>query len=678
MKKLWLSSLLLLLTMATFAQEVSKELMKQAKKGDIEAQLSVAKSLMKTGENPKAAKWLYQAAKAGNKEAENMLFSFYSKELEKYAKEGNAEAQFQTGECYYNGNGTGKDLKKAAMWYDLATAQNHATASERLGSFYNPQLVKRAKEGDSEMQYRLGLCYLNGVEVGSNVEDAAEWLEKAMLEGHKEAGQQFFATDSKLKEKRIKTLHIHPMMMYTGYAPGNIFKGYDISASPVADVVIIYPSSANNGNFNMNATASERPIVTIKGKKEDDLYIDAVLEYPDEDIKFNGNLLLKGVTTGESVNSSGHAEYRTVSVLVSLAKGGKLNVKGHNFVLEDDYTFELSPSRTSRMLFAEAERNIADTTNVTMPVGELLKSAVWLSDGATDDTSSQLMAIKAADIAKASVATCDLTMVLGTNKSGSFQFFNLLPDTIRLGEDCLYRDKENGNVVLMGKNQFDKIVFSSPGRYDYFSKNYKDGLVRYDTRTSESEMILHNGERFKGVFQLGDLVPNGSCYNIGVKGVYGGLKALWNKEKISDLPFVIIEGMYTDAKGMAEEWKEGVSQSIINEAIGYVSEKLKKTQEEYKKKKAAVKKQLIAEGFNAVDVTTLLDRCSIRKGMSRRLIERANDLDCNLTIVAPMNVDDRPRLLIEIVDVDTWQLVFHAFVGFNIFNEVSVIELGMY
>ena len=56
-----------------FSQEVSKDLLKRAKSGDVLAQLNVAKAYIKNNENAKASKWLYTATKSGNKEAENYL-----------------------------------------------------------------------------------------------------------------------------------------------------------------------------------------------------------------------------------------------------------------------------------------------------------------------------------------------------------------------------------------------------------------------------------------------------------------------------------------------------------------------------------------------------------------------------------------------------------------------------
>lgn len=46
--------------------------------------------------------------------------------------QGDAEAQFQLGECYETGDTVAKDLQQAAKWYRMAAEQGHEPASEAL------------------------------------------------------------------------------------------------------------------------------------------------------------------------------------------------------------------------------------------------------------------------------------------------------------------------------------------------------------------------------------------------------------------------------------------------------------------------------------------------------------------------------------------------------------------
>ena len=53
------------------------------------------------------------------------------------AQQGNAEAQFNLGLMYDNGQGVPKDYKEAAKWYRLAAEQGDALAQANLGLMYS-------------------------------------------------------------------------------------------------------------------------------------------------------------------------------------------------------------------------------------------------------------------------------------------------------------------------------------------------------------------------------------------------------------------------------------------------------------------------------------------------------------------------------------------------------------
>ncbi|PWB34401.1 sel1 repeat family protein [Pseudomonas sp. SDI] len=52
------------------------------------------------------------------------------------AKSGDAQAQFELGEFYYDGNNTPRDLKQALDYFEQASLQGHAEAQYRLGSMF--------------------------------------------------------------------------------------------------------------------------------------------------------------------------------------------------------------------------------------------------------------------------------------------------------------------------------------------------------------------------------------------------------------------------------------------------------------------------------------------------------------------------------------------------------------
>ena len=53
----------------------------------------------------------------------------------KSAEQGDVEAQYQLGLCYYHGEGISKDYKKAAKWFNKAAEQGNEWALCRLKEF---------------------------------------------------------------------------------------------------------------------------------------------------------------------------------------------------------------------------------------------------------------------------------------------------------------------------------------------------------------------------------------------------------------------------------------------------------------------------------------------------------------------------------------------------------------
>ncbi|MDD0973251.1 tetratricopeptide repeat protein [Pseudomonas fontis] len=52
------------------------------------------------------------------------------------AKSGDAQAQFELGEYYYDGKNTPRDLKQALNYFEQASLQGHADAQLRLGTMF--------------------------------------------------------------------------------------------------------------------------------------------------------------------------------------------------------------------------------------------------------------------------------------------------------------------------------------------------------------------------------------------------------------------------------------------------------------------------------------------------------------------------------------------------------------
>ena len=118
-KKILVAFVMLVFAVSMWGQSWSKDLEKSAKNGDVTAQIAVANAYFNGDgvavDKSKAAEWYYKAAKNNSVEAKNKLYSFYSKELEKLAKDGDAQAQYEVAMDYCLAEEVELNLKKLYM-----------------------------------------------------------------------------------------------------------------------------------------------------------------------------------------------------------------------------------------------------------------------------------------------------------------------------------------------------------------------------------------------------------------------------------------------------------------------------------------------------------------------------------------------------------------------------------
>ena len=121
-------------------------------------------------------------------------------ELRAKAVGGDAKAQNNLGNMYYNGEGVPEDHKEAVKWYRKAAEQGHAIAQNNLGVMYgNGEGVqedhkeavkwyrKAAEQGHAIAQYNLGAMYYNGEGVLEHLVTAYAWWNIAAANGHEDA-----------------------------------------------------------------------------------------------------------------------------------------------------------------------------------------------------------------------------------------------------------------------------------------------------------------------------------------------------------------------------------------------------------------------------------------------------------------------------------------------------------
>jgi tetratricopeptide (TPR) repeat protein len=107
-------------------------------------------------------------------------------------EKGDAQAQFETGEKYENGEGVPKDYGEALKWYRKAAGQNYATAQYRVGLCYDTGrgvaqdyaeaakwYRKAAEQNLAQAQNNLGFCYDIGLGVAQDEVETVNWYRKA-------------------------------------------------------------------------------------------------------------------------------------------------------------------------------------------------------------------------------------------------------------------------------------------------------------------------------------------------------------------------------------------------------------------------------------------------------------------------------------------------------------------
>jgi uncharacterized RDD family membrane protein YckC len=140
---------------------------KAADQGDADAQFNLG-NLYRDGrgvpQDSEKAIELYRKATDGYQKVADQKFREAAELYQKAADQGDADAQFNLGCLYQNGQGVPKDLEKAAKLYREAADQGHAAA-----------------------QFNLGWLYQNGQGVPKDLEKAAKLYQKAADQGNETA-----------------------------------------------------------------------------------------------------------------------------------------------------------------------------------------------------------------------------------------------------------------------------------------------------------------------------------------------------------------------------------------------------------------------------------------------------------------------------------------------------------
>ena len=116
------------------------------------------------------------------------------------ADQGDAYAQFNLGNMYFEGRGVPQDDAEAVKWYRRAADQGNVDAQVNLGKMYVagrgvPQddteamqwYRRAADQGDADAQFNLGNMYLEGRGVPQDHAAALQWYRRAADQGNTNA-----------------------------------------------------------------------------------------------------------------------------------------------------------------------------------------------------------------------------------------------------------------------------------------------------------------------------------------------------------------------------------------------------------------------------------------------------------------------------------------------------------
>ena len=159
----------------------------------------------------KFVEWARSEVEKGNVWAQNYLGQGYmygngvernaqeaARWFEKAAEQGNVSAQYFLGLLNVLGMmGDERNIEEAGKWFEKAAERGHMGAKRmlerisRIGSTEGGGLVLGAKDyrrgarkGDANSQFNLGVCYLEGRDVGKDEKEAVGWLRRAAGQGH--------------------------------------------------------------------------------------------------------------------------------------------------------------------------------------------------------------------------------------------------------------------------------------------------------------------------------------------------------------------------------------------------------------------------------------------------------------------------------------------------------------
>ena len=121
----------------------------------------------------------------------------FSQELQEKAANGDADAQFQLGDCYFFGLGVPKDMREGVSWYRKAAEAGQIKAQFNLGGCFHegmgvePDLMaaiqwwrKSAGQDYAPAEISIGDCYIFGKGLTQDEAEGVRWFRKAAAQNY--------------------------------------------------------------------------------------------------------------------------------------------------------------------------------------------------------------------------------------------------------------------------------------------------------------------------------------------------------------------------------------------------------------------------------------------------------------------------------------------------------------
>lgn len=156
------------------------------------------------------------------------------------AAKGNADAQFNLGLMFLNGEGVPQDYKQALNWFEQSASKGNVRAQVNIGRMYakgkgmlsNHGIAaswfkKAADQGYADAQYSLGILYVTGTGVGRDYNKARALFQQAANQNNASAQYQLGLLYQKGRGVAVNLIEAYKWLSLAGdYEDSEVFRKY--------------------------------------------------------------------------------------------------------------------------------------------------------------------------------------------------------------------------------------------------------------------------------------------------------------------------------------------------------------------------------------------------------------------------------------------------------------------